>query len=129
MIINQSGGPYEKMRVRLKIGVAYGSDVDLVKRILVETARADPLVCKIPEPRVRFRQFGPSSLDFELLFWVNGPEERGRALDTMNTAVYKRLNLEQIEIPYAKQDLYIKGLPETLSALVPGERKKSAEDD
>jgi MscS family membrane protein len=128
MIINQSGGPYEKMRVRLKIGVAYGSDVDLVKQILVETAKADPLVCTIPEPRIRFRQFGPSSLDFELLFWVDRPEDRGRALDTMNTAVYKRLNEEQIEIPYAKQDLYIKGLPESLSAMVPNQQNKANRD-
>jgi len=118
MIINQSGGPYEKMRVRLKIGVAYGSDVDQVKQLLVETAKADPLVCTIPEPRIRFRQFGPSSLDFELLFWVKEPEDKGRVLDTMNTAVYKRLREERIEIPYAKQDLYIRGLPEALSAMV-----------
>lgn len=123
MIINQSGGPYEKMRVRLKIGVAYGSDVDKLKQILVETAKDDPLVCAIPEPRIRFRQFGPSSLDFELLFWVKEPEDKGRVLDTMNTAVYKRLREEHIEIPYAKQDLYIKGLPESLSAMVAkGER-------
>jgi len=128
MIINQTGGPYEKMRVRLKIGVAYGSDVDLVKQILVETAKADSLVCTLPEPRIRFRQFGPSSLDFELLFWVNQPEERGRALDTMNTAVYKRLNEEQIEIPYAKQDLYIKGLPESLSAIASNQSKKKDQD-
>jgi small-conductance mechanosensitive channel len=119
MIINQSGGPYEKMRVRLKIGVAYGSDVDHVKKILVETAAAEPLICSSPEPRIRFRQFGASSLDFELLFWVNRPEDSGRALDAMNTAVYKRLNEERIEIPYAKQDLYIKGLPEAFSAFVP----------
>jgi len=114
-IINQSGGPHEKLRVRLKIGVAYGSDVDKVKKILVDAAQADSLVCSSPEPRIRFREFGPSSLDFELLFWVDNPELKGLVLDTMNTAVYKRLREEQIEIPYAKQDLYIKGLPGTLS--------------
>ena len=125
MIINQSGGPYEKMRVRLKIGVAYGSDVDLVKKILVETVKNDPLICIFPEPRIRLRQFGASSLDFELLFWVNRPEDKGRALDAMNTAVYKRLSEELIEIPYAKQDLYIKGLPEALSNAVSAESKKA----
>ncbi len=125
MIINQSGGPHEKMRVRLKIGVAYGSDVDRVKEILVETAKTDPLVCTTPEPRIRFRQFGASSLDFELLFWVENPEFRGRVLDSMNTAVYKRLREELIEIPYAKQDLYIKGLPETLSSIAATESKKT----
>jgi len=124
-IINQSGGPHEKMRVRLKIGVAYGSDVDRVKEILVETAKSDQLVCTIPEPRIRFRQFGASSLDFELLFWVDNPEIRGRVLDAMNTAVYKRLREELIEIPYAKQDLYIKGLPETLSSIASTESRKT----
>jgi small-conductance mechanosensitive channel len=115
-IINQSGGPHEKMRIRLKVGVAYGSDVDKVKRILVETAKADSLVCSSPEPRIRFRQFGASSLDFELLFWVRNPELKGMVLDAMNTAVYNRLRDEHIEIPYAKQDLYIKGLPESFSS-------------
>ena len=128
MIINQSGGPHEKMRVRLKIGVAYGSDVDRVKEILVETAKADPLVCTIPEPRIRFRQFGASSLDFELLFWVESPEVRGRVVDAMNTAVYKKLNDESIEIPYSKQDLYIKGLPEALSSVAKAESKKIDSD-
>lgn len=123
-IHNQSGGPYQKIRVRLKIGVAYGSDVDHVKKILVETAEADSLVCVSPAPRIRFRQFGASSLDFELLFWVDKPEDRGRVLDSMNTAVYKRLREELIEIPYAKQDLYIKGLPEALSTAASNESKK-----
>lgn len=129
MIINQSGGPHEKMRIRLKIGVAYGSDVDHVKKILVEAAKEEPLVCNIPEPRIRFRQFGASSLDFELLFWVNNPEERGRVLDSMNTKVYKRLKRERIEIPYSKQDLYIKGLPEALSSLNSAESKKDHHDN
>ena len=44
--------------------------------------------------------------------WVNNPELRGRVLDALNTAVYKRFSEEDIEIPYAKQDLYIKELPQ-----------------
>jgi MscS family membrane protein len=112
-IINQSGGLDEKMRVRLKVGVAYGSDVDKVKAILQEVAENESMVCKDPAPRVRFRVFGPSSLDFELLFWVTNPELRGRVLDAMNTNVYKGFKKHSIEIPYAKQDLYIKGLPDS----------------
>ncbi|RJX22372.1 MAG: mechanosensitive ion channel family protein [Desulfobulbus sp.] len=122
MIINQSGGLYEKMRIRLKIGVAYGSDIDLVKKVLREVAENEPLVCREPSPRVRFRAFGASSLDLELLFWVNHPEERGRVLDVMNTTVYKRFAEAGIEIPYAKQDLYIRGLPDgfAMGARLPG---------
>ena len=114
-ITNQSGGPHEKLRVRLKVGVAYGSDIDKVRTILMQIADKDRQVCKFPPPRVRFRLFGTSSLDFELLFWVNHPEERGRVLDALNTKVYQKFTEESIEIPYSKQDIYIKGLPEVLS--------------
>ena len=126
-IINQSGGPNEKMRVRLKIGVAYGSDVDKVSALLQKIAEEEPQVCRTPEPRVRFRFFGPSSLDFELLFWVDHPELQGRALDALNTNVYKMLNEENIEIPYSKQDIYIKGLPEQLAKMSAGNQQKSAD--
>ena len=60
---------------------------------------------------MRFSAFGASSLDFALLCWVYDPELRGRVLDELNTAVYKRFRDENIEIPYAKQDLYIKEVP------------------
>lgn len=114
-ITNQSGGHHTRMRLRLKIGVAYGSDIDRVREILLDIARNEQLVVSSPEPRVRFRVFGASSLDFELLCWVNDPELRGRAVDLLNDAIYKRFNAEHIEIPYAKQDLYIKTLPSELN--------------
>jgi small-conductance mechanosensitive channel len=110
-ITNQSGGHHTKMRLRLKVGVAYGSDTDKVREILLDVALKEPLVVKSPEPRVRFRVFGASSLDFELLCWVDDPELRGRAVDLLNDAIYKKFNAEKIEIPYAKQDVYIKGVP------------------
>jgi len=116
-IVNQSGGPTEKLRIRVKIGVAYGSDVDEVRAILLKVAQDEPLVCASPAPRVRFRVFGASSLDFELLCWIPNPELRGRTMDTLNDAVYKQFNRANIEIPYAKQDLYIRGLPEALLAV------------
>jgi MscS family membrane protein len=116
-IINQSGGPTKKLRIRIKIGVAYGSDIDLVRKILLSVAAEGQYVCKTPEPRVRFRVFGASSLDFELLCWVEDPELRGRAMDNLNYSVYKKFAENNIEIPYAKQDLYIKGLPDHLSVL------------
>ncbi len=110
-ITNQSGGPNPKFRIRVKIGVAYGTDIEKVREILMEIALAEALVTKTPEPRVRFRVFGASSLDFELLCWIQDPELRGRTLDKLNVAVYNKFNEEEIEIPYSKQDLYIKELP------------------
>ena len=110
-IINESGGPHEKFRIRASVGVAYGSDIDQVKSVLLEVALAEVEVCDDPEPRVRFRTFGGSSLDLDLLCWVENPEVRGRVLDALNTTIYKRFTAEKIEIPYSKQDVYIKELP------------------
>ncbi len=114
-IKNESGGPYERERLRVAVGVAYGSDIDHVREVLLDVAattgeiiRDDDDVC----PRVRLRAFGASSLDFELLVWIAKPELRGRVLDQLNTAVYKRFGADGIEIPYAKRDVYIRGLPE-----------------
>jgi small-conductance mechanosensitive channel len=110
-IINESGGPHKKFRIRVKVGVAYGSDIDKVKNILMDIALQDEDVCKEPEPRVRFRQFGGSSLDLELLCWVKEPMLRGRIVDVLNTRIYKRFNEEGVEIPYSKHDVFIKEMP------------------
>ena len=110
-IINEAGGPSAKHRIRVKVSVAYGSDVDQVREVLEKIAADDPQVCKTPEPRVRFRNFGNSSLEFELLCWVDIPVLRGQVLDQLYTAVYKKFMELEIEIPYSKQDVYIKSMP------------------
>jgi len=115
-IINESGGPHVKYRVRIKVGVAYGSDIDRVREILEEIAKTEDRICKSPVPRVRLRQFGSSSLDFELLAWVHQPILRGQVIDAMLCQIYKRFLEEEIEIPYSKSDVYVKELPTKLSS-------------
>ena len=110
-VVNESGGPHEKFRIRVPIGVAYGSDVDMVRDILAKVAAQEHYVCNDPEPRVRFRRFGNSALEFELLCWVENPELRGRVIDLLNTAIYKQFMSHDVEIPYSKQDVYIKEMP------------------
>ncbi|UCH38745.1 MAG: mechanosensitive ion channel family protein [Gammaproteobacteria bacterium] len=110
-IFNESGGVDEKSRIRIAVGVAYGSDIDLTEAVLMSIALEHEEVCADPEPRVRFRQFGGSSLDFELLCWIEKPELRGRVIHQINSRIYHRFREESIEIPYSKQDLYIKELP------------------
>ena len=91
--------------------MAYGSDVDQVRCLLVEIAKDNPEVCGDPEPRVRFREFADSALRFELLGWVEDPELRGRVTDALLSAVYKRFNAEGIEFPYPKRDVYLRQMP------------------
>ena len=110
-IINESSGRHVKSRVRVAVSVAYGSDLEQVKSLLLQVAEQEPQICQDPEPRVRFRTFGASGLDLELLVWIADPEIRGRVVDALNTAIYNCFNTQKIEIPYTKQDLYIKELP------------------
>ncbi|MDH3253691.1 MAG: mechanosensitive ion channel family protein [Acidobacteriota bacterium] len=104
-IVNESGGPWEKERVRLKVGVAYGSDIDRVREALLTTASENPDVVDQPEPRVRMRGFGESALDFELLAWITEPVLRGRVLDALYEDVYKRFQRDGIEIPFPQRDI------------------------
>ncbi len=110
-IVNETGGPYDKMRVRVKVSVAYGSDVDEVRDLLLSCVEDAPHLVPEPAPRVRFRTFGASGLDFELLAWIEKPLFRGRVLDDLNRRVYMAFNAAGVEIPYSKQDVYVKELP------------------
>ena len=111
MVTNESGGRHEKYRIHVKIGVAYGSDIDQVRQVLMDIGINNPNTCPDPEPRVRFRAFGDSSLDFELLCWIDRPQLRGRVVDAINTTIYKTFITEGIEIPFPQRDVYIKQLP------------------
>ena len=108
-IVNESGGPHEKERVRCTVSVAYGSDVQQVSELLLEATQSMEYALPEPEPRVRFREFGESGLVFQAMCWVEEPALRGRALHTLNSAVYNTLNEAGIEIPYPKRDVYLKG--------------------
>ncbi|MEZ5347363.1 MAG: mechanosensitive ion channel family protein [Pyrinomonadaceae bacterium] len=110
-VINESGGPSEKFRIRVEIGVAYGSDIDQVENVLLEIAGEHSDVCEIPKPRVRFRKFGDSSLDYELLCWVEKPVFRGKVQHELNRGIYKRFQTEKIEIPFPQRDIHIKEAP------------------
>ena len=110
-IINESSGRWEKSRIRVAVGAAYGSDVKQVCEVLQQVAENHPELIKDPAPRVRMRTFGASSLDFELLAWIEQPVLRGRIRHELHMQIYDAFNQAGIEIPYAKQDVYIKELP------------------
>jgi small-conductance mechanosensitive channel len=106
-IINESA-PIPNYRVRIPIGVAYGSDIDQVEKILLDIATANDNVITDTPPRVRFREFGDSSLNFELLCWIKEPALRGRTLHELNSAIYKTFNASGIIIPFPQRDVHIR---------------------
>jgi len=105
-VINESA-PEPRFRVRIKVGVAYGTDVDQVEDILLNVARNNPHVSPQPEPRVRFRVFGDSSLDFELLCWAHRPHDKGRIIHELNREIYKSFGQAGIVIPFPQRDVHV----------------------
>jgi small-conductance mechanosensitive channel len=101
-------------RARVPVGVAYGSDTDKVKQLLLEVAEEHPMVVTDREnmpPKVLFLRFGNSSLDFELRVFIQNVDNRLNVISDLNFAIDRKFREHGIEIPYPKQDLYIKELP------------------
>lgn len=111
-IVNESGGGDSNYRIRAAVGVAYGSDVDKVVKVLEKVAAETEGLCVDPAPRARFRLFGASSLDFELLAWISDPSLRGLRVHELNCGIYAAFNREGIQIPFPQQDVWIKEIPQ-----------------
>jgi len=111
--------PTHRVRVRHPIGVAYGSDVELVKRILVEVSSADPDVLREPAPVAYFAEFGESALQFILVFWVGDYRNRLAALDRINAAVDRRFREAGIVIPFPQRDVHLFTMPAPGSGATP----------
>jgi small-conductance mechanosensitive channel len=103
-IVNMSN-PREKTRLRIDVGVAYGTDIDLLEKLLVEIGEEEELVLVSPQPRTFFVEFGDSALNYTLVCWISRPEQEPQVRHRINREIYKRLREQEIEIPYNKHDV------------------------
>lgn len=110
-----------KVRFEIPVGVAYGSDVRLVEKVLLEVARENPDVLKEPPADVCFKEFGDSSLNFVLRVWNQNQVHRKLSLySALNFAIYDKLNQHGIEIPFPQRDLHVRsGMLEIKGRLPP----------
>lgn len=97
-----------KVRVHIPVGVAYGSDVPLVIKSLLEVAVNHPEVMKDPPPKVWFSQFGDSSLNFDLLVWTLDPKKRPDVMSELNKGIDEIFRKNKIEIPFPQRDLHVR---------------------
>lgn len=91
----------------VEVGVAYGSDVDLVKKILLACAKKHGDVLDEPEAAVRFANFGDSSLDFKLLFWTDKIWNVEFIKSDLRFMIDKQFRENKIVIPFPQRDLHI----------------------
>lgn len=112
-----------RVRFRVPVNVAYGSAAHEVERLLLEVAKENADVMVEPPPQVRFRGFGDSSLEFELLVWNTSLVHRkGKLKSELNYAIYAKLAEYGIEIPFPQRDLHVRsGTLELKSARQPEE--------
>jgi len=111
------------LRLHIPIGVGYDSDVKQVKKFLTEIANSEEHVVKNPQPRAYFKQHGDSSLDFELLAWINTPVNAIPVKDSIREKIDEKFREEEIEIPYPQRDehLFPRGKFEGLTPDSPSE--------
>ena len=95
-------------RVTIKIGVAYGSDLDMVKKLLYKAAQDNPRVLKEPEPLVFFLTFGESTLDHELRIHVRDLGDRNPATDEINRFIDREFAKAGISIAFRQVDVFLK---------------------
>ena len=104
-----------KVRIRVPVGVAYGSDLKLLQRLLLEAAEEHPKALRDPLPVVLFTEFGDSSLNFELGVWTQEMTATPiHFTSQMNFIIEQKLRENDIEIPFPQRDLHVRsGLPAT----------------
>ncbi len=107
-VINWSHSDY-KVRFRIPVSVAYGSNIDKVTELLLEAGREDSHVLKDPPPTIRLKEFGDNGIHFELLVWTTSyMHRRGKFFSDLNIGIIKKFNQHGIQIPFPQRDVYIK---------------------
>ncbi|MFY0653133.1 MAG: mechanosensitive ion channel [Cyclobacteriaceae bacterium] len=97
----------QNTRFHVNVGVAYGSNPEKVKDCLVSCVKTHEQVSKEPEPFVRFNDFGDSSLDFQIFFWVKNSFIVERTKSDLRYLIYAEFDKNGIEIPFPQRDLHI----------------------
>ena len=97
-----------RTRFNVNVGVAYGSDIRLVEKVLLEVAAGHQDLCNKPVPFVRFNDFGESSLDFQLFFWTRKSFIVENIKSDLRFEIDTKFRQNNIEIPFPQRDLHFK---------------------
>ncbi|BBO70066.1 hypothetical protein DSCA_39960 [Desulfosarcina alkanivorans] len=108
------------MRLSIPVGVAYGSDVEAVMRVLMAVATESDRVLKDPQPVVLFLNFGDSSLDFQLRVWIADFNDRRIVQSALIRDIDRRFRDEGIEIPFPQRDLHLRSVDDNAAIGVKG---------
>jgi potassium efflux system protein len=95
------------IRIKIPVGIAYGSDTELAEQLLLEAAQANPLVLKSPAPQPVFLSFGDNSLNFELRVFIKSIDDWIPMLHAMNRSIDKEIRQSGITIAFPQRDVHL----------------------
>lgn len=98
-------------RAIIPVGVAYGTEVQRVREILLEAAQEHRAILRHPAPLALFIRLGDSALEFELRCYLRDVNDRMSVMSELLTTIYEALRAENIEIPFPQRDLHVRTLP------------------
>lgn len=108
------------LRLKIPVGLAYGSDLEQAMQLMLEAAREVSRVLPAPEPSVRLIGFGESAINFQVRVWINDPKNGIRGVTSdVSLEIYKRFQKHGIDIPFPQRVLYHQTLPEIKLAPAP----------
>ena len=113
-VINNSYGD-PRIRLRIPVGIAYGSNVDLAISLMEQAAKEHATIQNSPPPKVWFKEFGDSSLNLELLCWIPRAEAKFDVVSDLNIKIDRLFRENEIEIPFPQRDLHLKSSAVSLS--------------
>jgi small-conductance mechanosensitive channel len=120
-----------RARISVPVGVAYGSDLDVARQCILDAAREHPLSSASPEPTVFLREFGDSSVNFLLYFWIDDVRSgRYLAQSEVMFGIWRKFKEKGIEIPFPQRDLHIRsGLPASISGTQRAENRAESTEE
>ena len=114
-----------KVRIHATVGVSYGADVELVAETLLEVGRAHPEILSDPQPQMQFLGFGDSSLNFDLLVWIDDPTRQYFVISDLNFAIVRAFRERDITIPFPQRDLHVRSaVPMSVATHSDGNKKE-----
>lgn len=116
-------------RIRVPVGVSYGSDPEQVRDVLLKCANDHPQVVRYPEPFVVWQEFGASSLNFELRAYIAEIYKGLQVRTDLRFAIFKAFREQGIEFPFPAQDIFIKSFPTEAAQILSPAKKPAAKPE
>lgn len=103
------------VRLRVPVGVAYGSDLEKARELILAAAADTPRILKEPQPICLLTGFGDNAINLEARVWINDPQHGlGSVKSALLWGIWQRFQEHGIEMPYPQRDVHLKSIPDTL---------------